>query len=175
MHIQNRQRALALLLKSVFWQPWAFIDFSWGISAALPGLLFGMINLLAGARLQVQHRGAVEIHGAPLMPAGYGVSLGPVLLGGRGFGHFAHEYGHTLQNRLLGPFFYPLVALPSVLSVYFQPRQHSRLYCERWADAWSRNYASSKSGYETRDRAICSMPPMAVNQATERSTGTPKP
>ena len=55
-----------------------------------------------------------------------------------------HEYGHSLQSRLLGPLYLPLVGLPSTMRVayamlYFQ--RHRRrwahyydAYPERWAD-----------------------------------------
>ena len=55
-----------------------------------------------------------------------------------------HEYGHSLQSRLLGPLYLPLVGIPSTMRVayamaYFH--RHGRrwahyydAYPERWAD-----------------------------------------
>lgn len=54
-----------------------------------------------------------------------------------------HEYGHTLQSLLLGPFWSLLIGLPSVLWCHLPPLQRLRrkrdipycaLYCEKWAN-----------------------------------------
>lgn len=54
-----------------------------------------------------------------------------------------HEYGHTLQSLLLGPFYLPVIALPSIIWAtlpFFQKlRKEKRIsyydfYCERWAN-----------------------------------------
>lgn len=135
-----------LLLKAALLQKFSVLDFSWGILATIPGIAFGIANILAGGRVTHHNSGSVQFHDAPLMPAGSGVSLGPVLFGGEGFSNFQHEFGHTMQNRVLGPLFYPLIAIPSLLSAlrrnYYK---HSQLYCERWADAWSPGYCKSNS------------------------------
>ena len=54
-----------------------------------------------------------------------------------------HEYGHCLQSIILGPLFFPVIAIPSVIwaSVPFFQRLRKReglsyyyLYCEKWAN-----------------------------------------
>ena len=54
-----------------------------------------------------------------------------------------HEYGHTLQSILLGPFYLPVIALPSLIwagsrrcHMYRLKRGKSyyEFYPERWAD-----------------------------------------
>ncbi len=54
-----------------------------------------------------------------------------------------HEYGHTWQALLLGPLYYIIVALPSVIwcncfAGYRKKNNvpYSKLYCEAWANAW---------------------------------------
>ena len=55
-----------------------------------------------------------------------------------------HEYGHCLQSILLGPLYFPVIAIPSVIwaSVPYFERLRKRerlsyyhLYCEKWANA----------------------------------------
>ena len=54
-----------------------------------------------------------------------------------------HEYGHNLQSIILGPLFFPVIAIPSLIwaSVpYFQRLRKRKklpyywLYCEKWAN-----------------------------------------
>ena len=54
-----------------------------------------------------------------------------------------HEYGHCIQSILLGPFFLPVIAIPSVIwaTTPFFKRLRNRkrlsyywLYCEKWAN-----------------------------------------
>lgn len=54
-----------------------------------------------------------------------------------------HEYGHTWQCLLLGPLYYIVIALPSVIWCNFFEEYRKRnkvsyywLYCEGWANAW---------------------------------------
>lgn len=54
-----------------------------------------------------------------------------------------HEYGHTIQSLILGPFYLLVVGLPSYIWCnlpYFRNYRkykkisYSNLYCEKWAD-----------------------------------------
>lgn len=129
------------LLKGSLAQRYSVLDYSWGLLMTLTGLCFAILNVLIGCQLRLHASGSVQCWHASLMPAGTGVSLGPFLFGGSGFYDFQHEFGHTVQNRWLGPFFIPVVALPSLLSALRgDPVRHASLYCERWADAWSYGY-----------------------------------
>lgn len=62
-----------------------------------------------------------------------------------------HEYGHTWQCLLLGPLYYLVVALPSViwcnvLAGYRKKNNISyyKLYCEGWANAWGQKFSHLK-------------------------------
>ena len=55
-----------------------------------------------------------------------------------------HEYGHCIQSMILGPFYLPVIALPSVLWCNFRPFKRKWIsgqcsyydfYPERWADS----------------------------------------
>ena len=54
-----------------------------------------------------------------------------------------HEYGHCLQSILLGPLFFPVIAIPSIIWAavpYFERLRKRKglsyyhLYCEKWAN-----------------------------------------
>jgi hypothetical protein len=60
-----------------------------------------------------------------------------------------HEWGHTLQSRMLGPLYLPIIGLPSLLwAIWWKPgkkRSYFSFYTERWADrlAGIRRFPSS--------------------------------
>jgi len=54
-----------------------------------------------------------------------------------------HEYGHSLQSLLLGPFYLILIGLPSIIwLIFFSKRRKKRnqsyysFFTESWADKW---------------------------------------
>ena len=60
----------------------------------------------------------------------------------------AHEYGHTIQCLLLGPLYWVVVAIPSVIwyhlfADYRKKRgvSYDALFCERWATAWGKKWS----------------------------------
>ena len=62
-----------------------------------------------------------------------------------------HEYGHTWQCLLLGPLYYVVIALPSVIwcnffSSYRKKNNVSyyKLYCEAWANRWGQKATKMK-------------------------------
>lgn len=62
-----------------------------------------------------------------------------------------HEYGHTWQCLLLGPLYYIVIALPSViwcnvLGGYRKKHNISyyKLYCEGWANIWGMKFSGLK-------------------------------
>jgi len=65
-------------------------------------------------------------------------SLGPFLTGWSGFSDWRYEYGHTSQNRVLGPFYLFMITLPSLIGAASRPRDHASFYTQRWADRWRR-------------------------------------
>ncbi len=59
-----------------------------------------------------------------------------------------HEYGHTWQCLLLGPLYYIVIALPSVIwcNCFANYRKknnipYGKLYCEGWANAWGQKFS----------------------------------
>ncbi len=62
-----------------------------------------------------------------------------------------HEYGHTWQCLLLGPLYYIVVALPSVIwcNCFRKYREKNnisyyKLYCESWANSWGEKFSKLK-------------------------------
>ena len=62
-----------------------------------------------------------------------------------------HEYGHTWQCLLLGPLYYIVIALPSVIwcncfAGYRKKNNVSyyKLYCEAWANCWGQKATKMK-------------------------------
>ncbi len=62
-----------------------------------------------------------------------------------------HEYGHTWQCLLLGPLYYPVVAIPSSIwcNCFAKYREKNnvsyyKLYCESWANAWGEKFSQMK-------------------------------
>ena len=59
-----------------------------------------------------------------------------------------HEYGHTWQCLLLGPLYYFVIALPSIIwcncfAGYRKKNNvpYSAVYCEKWADLWGQKFS----------------------------------
>ncbi len=62
-----------------------------------------------------------------------------------------HEYGHTWQCLLLGPLYYIIIALPSVIwcNLFDGYRKKNnisyyKLYCESWANCWGQKATKLK-------------------------------
>jgi hypothetical protein len=91
------------------------LNYTWG----LPSTLLGFIILLC-----VLPFGKVHIfHGYSCLyfkfnkHLGYGFSIGTVIFVGNDYSNslLLHEFGHTVQNALFGPFTLFLVSIPSVI------------------------------------------------------------
>lgn len=84
-----------------------------------------------------------------------GLSLGVFLFlsacGTRESGRLCvHEYGHTIQCLFLGPLYWIVVVIPSVIWYHFfagyrkkRGIPYDALYCERWATAWGRKWSGT--------------------------------
>lgn len=113
------------------------LQFTWGLSVNLVGLLLFLCRRGYG-------RGERFCNSivTPLPGAGGGFSLGIFIFLGKDVRRDlrAHEYGHTIQCLFLGPLYWIVIALPSVIWFLFfenYRRKHrvpyDALYCERWA------------------------------------------
>ncbi len=117
-------------------------QWSWGLLNTLVGLAAGGVAVMLLHGRVRRRRSATVV----LVPGRrwFGVALGPVLLvSDRVPAHVLdHETGHWLQSILLGPFYWPVIGLPSVLhALWFRrqnraPLDYYRFYTESWADRW---------------------------------------
>ncbi len=84
-----------------------------------------------------------------------GLSLGMFIFVPRGVKRslVVHEYGHTIQSLMLGPFYLPVIVLPSLLWAglpaferFRQNKDYSyyRLYPERWANLMARRVTKER-------------------------------
>ena len=67
-----------------------------------------------------------------------------------------HEYGHTFQSLLLGPFYLFVIGLPSIvwagskrLSRMRREKHipYTRFYCERWASSWGEKVTKEEADW----------------------------
>ena len=68
-----------------------------------------------------------------------------------------HEYGYTIQNMLLGPLYWVIVAIPSVIWYHFfagYRKNHGvpydALFCERWATACGRTWSGPNQEFASQ-------------------------
>ena len=67
----------------------------------------------------------------------------------------AHEYGHTIQSCILGPLYFPLIGLPSLIWCHgkrFEQKRQRGIY--RYSDFYSERWANHLGEKYTRFRAI---------------------
>lgn len=112
---------------------------------------YGIINSLIGNVLShawnisghvdsvTWYGGVAALSGAT--PANSAMTIGHYALGPTGYtadwrDHlFVHEYGHYLQSLAMGPLFFPIVAIPSLLSAMGTSRLCGMRHEERWFEA----------------------------------------
>lgn len=125
------------------------LQFTWGLPVNLVGLIvfLGCRRRFPSGRF---HNGVVSY-----LPGNRGgLSLGIFIFlsvrsreeGGR---LCAHEYGHTIQCLFLGPLYWVVIAVPSVVWYYcfaaYRKKHgisYDALYCERWATAWGKRWSA---------------------------------
>jgi hypothetical protein len=125
------------LLVAALATPWFWLDFTWGVVGTGMGLTGGTIMILLGGEVKPKWGKYARVI-APDYLDGWGgaFSLGPILTGVKD-APWDHEYGHTWQNRILGPFYPFVIAVPSLFSASISARTHRSFYTESWADKWS--------------------------------------
>lgn len=78
----------------------------------------------------------------------WGMTLGPYINGENIYeakDMFEHEYGHTIQSRIIGPFFLAVVAIPSFIgqgieNINPSGHEHGREWYEVWSNQLSYGY-----------------------------------
>ena len=132
-----------------------FVQWTWGLSVNLIGwIAFTICTKVKGYRWQ--HFGYAKIVYVPWK--GGGLSLGLFIFMKDNhknkkwtYNTRIHEYGHTWQCLLLGPLYYIVIALPSVIWCNFFDNyrkknniSYYKLYCESWANSWGQKATKMK-------------------------------
>lgn len=101
-----------------------FLNFTWGILTTLCGLLISLILICCGKKPKkfrycwyfevCKHWGGLEMGTMFLRDTTSSDSINH------------HEFGHTCQNAILGPFFIFLVAIPSAIRYWHQIYRESK-------------------------------------------------
>ena len=117
------QKSTKMLIKHR-WLYW-LLNFTWGILTTLCGLLLSLTMLCIGKKPKRWH----SVWYFQIFDNWGGMEMGTMFL--RDNSNYTstnnHEYGHTFQNAILGPFFIFIVAIPSAIRYWYQEirrRQH---------------------------------------------------
>ena len=117
------QKSTKMLIKHR-WLYW-LLNFTWGILTTLCGLLLSLAMLCIGKKPKRWH----SIWYFQIFDKWGGMEMGTMFL--RDNSNYTstnnHEYGHSFQNAILGPFFIFIVAIPSAIRYWYQEirrRQH---------------------------------------------------
>lgn len=119
-----------------------------GLVWELPqNILGGILSLFRKRGSEVSsYREATVVRRRDGLPYNWGVSLGSFINVGGSQDDFrvpsmlAHEFGHTLQSRILGPFYLLVVGLPSLIGCRMPWHDHNREWYEVWANRLSYKY-----------------------------------
>lgn len=101
-----------------------FLNFTWGLLLTLLGYFLMLILLPFGRIRRYGYTLYLEFN----KRTDWGFSLGTVFFVGKQADKSMkeHEFGHTVQNAILGPFMIFLVAIPSVIRFWYRNYLYSR-------------------------------------------------
>lgn len=133
------------------------IQWTWG----LPVNIFGLILFLIFGSNKYRKEKFCNAYITYLPKKFGGVSLGLFIFMAEGrpenwaYNTRIHEYGHTIQCLLLGPFYWFVIGIPSsVWCNFFEGYRRKnnisyyKLYCESWANAWGQKWSGLKQNYK---------------------------
>lgn len=94
------------------------LNFTWGILLTLLGYFLMLILLPFGKVKRFNYVLYLTFN----RRTGWGFAMGAVFFVGKDYNTFMlnHEYGHTVQNAILGPFMIFLVAIPSAIRFWYR-------------------------------------------------------
>lgn len=101
-----------------------FLNFTWGLLLTLLGYFLMLILLPFGRVRRYSYTLYFEFN----KKTGWGFSLGTVFFVGKQADKSIkeHEFGHTVQNAILGPFMIFLVSIPSVVRFWYRDYLYSQ-------------------------------------------------
>lgn len=90
---------------------------------------------------------------------------------------FVHEYGHYIQSQRMGIFYFPVVAIPSILSAGFISNIGGPAHDNRWfevnasklgGDYFDKRYGTGAKGYESGNNAYFDYETFKKNHNTDK-------
>lgn len=101
------------MLKNKFW--YYLISFTWGALMSIPGFFGFLLMQVLGHEPMPYSNGYYF-----LLPGNFGgISLGPYAFVSEK-NLLPHEYGHSIQNCIFGPFFLMFVGIPSFVRYWYR-------------------------------------------------------
>lgn len=126
-------------------------QFTWGILQNIAGLIIYLFLIIKDPK-----RGRFSFHGSRVIgwSSDYSAGVGMFIFIGaasrRNFPRIlSHEYGHTIQSCILGPFYALVIGLPSFIWAHNRRLTRNRMagryrysdfYPERWANHLGKKY-----------------------------------
>ena len=139
-----------------------FVQWTWGLTVNLVGwIAFTICTKIKCYRWQ--HFGYAKIVYMPWNAGGLSLGLYIFVKDNHKnkrwtYNTRIHEYGHTWQCLLLGPLYWVVIALPSVIwcNCFRKYREknnvpYAALYCEGWANAWGEKFSGMKQEEEHKN------------------------
>jgi hypothetical protein len=137
--------------------PYIILQWTWGIIQTLAGLIMFLISV---REKHTFYKGAI----ATFWKRPFGISLGMFIFippKARFYNPdkydlkaeeirerlLVHEYGHTYQSLILGPLYFPVVGISSVIwGMVKKPEQsYFSFYAEKWANHLGEKFTGRKS------------------------------
>lgn len=128
------------------------VQWTWGFSVNLVGLIAFLFCTIVRKR-SWQRFGYARIVYVPWNSGGLSLGLFIFMKANHKnkkwtYNTRIHEYGHTWQCLLLGPFYYLVIAIPSAVWCNFfegyrrkNNVSYYKLYCEKWANVWGQKFS----------------------------------
>lgn len=147
-----------------FWR--VLNNLTWGLKSTVVGSIISHGYNIAGKIDKVtQMDGVAALAGATSGGKAFTVghySLGPDNYEATWKDHlFVHEYGHYIQSQIFGPMYFPVVAIPSLLSASFTSDWSGMDHSQRWFEVhasklashhFEKKYGSGAAGYKPNDK-----------------------
>jgi len=95
------------------------LNLTWGLPLTIIGFLIFLVLLPFGRVKRFKHMINLELRSKKIY---WGMSIGMVFISGKDFPTYAkyHEFGHSVQNAIFGPFMLFIVSIPSSIRFWFR-------------------------------------------------------
>lgn len=124
--------------------------FTWELPQTAMGLF--MADLYSGFSVDKFQNKGITFFKTTLMGIGGGITIGNYSVVGHNENApreyldyqadvIKHEYGHTIQSRILGPLYLPIIMIPSgIHALFYHGGDYFKFFTEHWANQYKSNY-----------------------------------